>query len=70
MTFFQTTISYHYKWMIKEVKRYAKEHCKYPLLEEYDFRNDHKNPLLSMDLRPSTTIRVTKSQIAMPSFLR
>jgi hypothetical protein len=45
---------------MKEVKRYAKEHCKYPLLEEYDFRNDHKNPLLSMDLRPSTTIRVSR----------
>lgn len=42
---------------VQEVKRYAKEHCKYPLLEEYDFRNDNKNPLLSMDLRPSTTIR-------------
>ena len=43
--------------MVQEVKRCAKEDCKYPLLEEYDFRNDSKNPQLNMDLRPSTTIR-------------
>ena len=42
---------------VQEVKRIAKEECKYPLLEEYDFRNDRKNPALVMDLRPSTTIR-------------
>jgi hypothetical protein len=27
-------------------------------MEEYDFKNDHRNPVLSMDLRPSTRIRV------------
>ncbi len=29
----------------------------YPALEEYDFRNDHINPNLEMDLRPATLIR-------------
>lgn len=29
----------------------------YPMLEEYDFRNDHINPQLPFDLRPTTTIR-------------
>lgn len=39
------------------VKRSAKEDSKYPLLEEYDFRGDVRNPTLAMDLRPSTFIR-------------
>jgi len=29
----------------------------YPVLEEYDFRNDNLNPNLDMDLKPSTLIR-------------
>lgn len=29
----------------------------YPMLEEYDFRNDAKNPTLTFDLKPSTIIR-------------
>ncbi|KAK9451964.1 P-loop containing nucleoside triphosphate hydrolase protein [Limtongia smithiae] len=29
----------------------------YPLLEEYDFRNDTRNPTLDIDLKPSTQIR-------------
>ncbi|KAL1898095.1 DNA repair helicase RAD25 [Ceratocystis pirilliformis] len=29
----------------------------YPALEEYDFRNDHINPNLEIDLRPGTQIR-------------
>lgn len=41
------------------MKRSAKEESKYPLMEEYDFKNDHKNPLLPMDLRASTKIRVS-----------
>ncbi len=28
-----------------------------PLLEEYDFRNDPRNPRLEMDLKPSATLR-------------
>ncbi|KAJ2779224.1 DNA repair helicase RAD25 [Coemansia javaensis] len=29
----------------------------YPMIEEYDFRNDRKNPDLDIDLKPVTTIR-------------
>ncbi|TQV95588.1 hypothetical protein V2A60_000771 [Cordyceps javanica] len=29
----------------------------YPVLEEYDFRNDHANPNLEIELRPGTQIR-------------
>lgn len=29
----------------------------YPLLAEYDFRNDTHNPNLGIDLKPSTTLR-------------
>ncbi|KAJ1833327.1 DNA repair helicase RAD25 [Coemansia sp. RSA 2711] len=29
----------------------------YPMIEEYDFRNDRRNPDLSIDLKPATTIR-------------
>lgn len=43
------------------VKRSAKEESRYPLMEEYDFKNDHRNPVLNMDLRPSTRIRVTRT---------
>lgn len=38
----------------------AKRRCQeidYPVLEEYDFRNDHRNPDLDIDLKPSTQIR-------------
>jgi DNA excision repair protein ERCC-3 len=43
--------------LVQHVKRCAKEESKYPLMEEYDFRADTKNPSLSIDLRPSTNIR-------------
>jgi DNA excision repair protein ERCC-3 len=46
---------------VQAVKRSAKEDSHYPLMEEYDFKNDHKNPLLTIDLRPSTRIRVSIS---------
>ena len=29
----------------------------YPMLEEYDFRNDTINPNLDIDLKPATVIR-------------
>lgn len=32
-------------------------HLEYPLLEEYDFRNDPRNPPLNIDLKPTTTLR-------------
>ncbi|KAH3898950.1 probable DNA repair helicase RAD25 [Saccharomycodes ludwigii] len=38
----------------------VKKRCQeidYPVLEEYDFRNDHRNPDLNIDLKPSTQIR-------------
>jgi DNA excision repair protein ERCC-3 len=38
----------------------AKKRCQeidYPVLEEYDFRNDQRNPDLDIDLKPSTQIR-------------
>lgn len=46
---------------VQSVKRSAKEESRYPLMEEYDFKNDRKNPLLAIDLRPSTRIRVSWS---------
>lgn len=41
---------------IEEVKRQAVT-LEYPMLEEYDFRNDLVNANLEMDLKPSTMIR-------------
>ena len=42
---------------VQAVKRSAKEDSHYPLMEEYDFKNDLNNPVLSIDLRASTRIR-------------
>jgi DNA excision repair protein ERCC-3 len=39
------------------VKKTAKEDSHYPLLEEYDYEYDLKNPKLNISLRPSTQIR-------------
>jgi DNA excision repair protein ERCC-3 len=41
---------------VQEVKKCAKS-MGYPLMEEYDFKKDRRNPDLSIDLRPSTKIR-------------
>ncbi|CCF57875.1 hypothetical protein KAFR_0D02280 [Kazachstania africana CBS 2517] len=41
---------------VEIVKRRCQE-IDYPVLEEYDFRNDHRNPDLGIDLKPSTQIR-------------
>ncbi len=41
---------------VEQVKRRCIE-LDYPMLEEYDFRNDRLNPDLAIDLRPSTTMR-------------
>ncbi|ODV88567.1 hypothetical protein CANCADRAFT_28840 [Tortispora caseinolytica NRRL Y-17796] len=41
---------------IEVVKKRCQE-IDYPLLEEYDFRNDQRNPDLEIDLKPSTQIR-------------
>jgi DNA excision repair protein ERCC-3 len=42
---------------VQAVKRSAKEDSHYPLMEEYDFKNDLANPVLNIDLRASTRIR-------------
>ncbi len=44
---------------LQDVKRYAKDGSNYPLMEEYDFKNDHRNANLSIDLRATTRIRVS-----------
>lgn len=41
---------------VEQVKKRCIE-LDYPMLEEYDFRNDRHNPNLSIDLKPSTTMR-------------
>jgi DNA excision repair protein ERCC-3 len=41
---------------VETVKRRCIE-LDYPMLEEYDFRNDKSLPAVSMDLKPSTTVR-------------
>lgn len=40
----------------QDVKKRCNE-LEYPMLEEYDFRNDTVNPNLDIDLKPSTVIR-------------
>ena len=40
----------------QEVKKRCNE-LEYPMLEEYDFRNDTVNANLEIDLKPSTVIR-------------
>ena len=42
--------------MPQDVKKRCNE-LEYPMLEEYDFRNDTVNPNLDIDLKPSTVIR-------------
>ncbi|KAF9490774.1 DNA repair helicase rad25 [Pleurotus eryngii] len=42
--------------MIDDVKKRCNE-LEYPMLEEYDFRNDTINPNLDIDLKPATIIR-------------
>lgn len=41
---------------VETVKKRCQE-IDYPMLEEYDFRNDTRNPDLEIDLKPSTQIR-------------
>ena len=52
-----TVVSFQVKGeAVESVKRQAIE-LDYPLMEEYDFRNDNINPNLPMDLKPHTRIR-------------
>ena len=41
---------------LQDVKKRCNE-LEYPMLEEYDFRNDTVNANLDIDLKPSTVIR-------------
>jgi len=41
----------------QRVSRVAAEDLDFPLAEEYDFRRDHTNAVLPIDLKPSTKIR-------------
>lgn len=41
---------------MQEVKKRCTQ-LDYPVLEEYDFRNDHINANLDIDLKPMTVIR-------------
>lgn len=41
---------------VEHVKKAATD-MDYPLMEEYDFRNDTINPALKIDLKPNTRIR-------------
>lgn len=41
---------------LQDVKKRCNE-LEYPMLEEYDFRNDTINANLDIDLKPSTVIR-------------
>ena len=43
--------------LVQEVKREALAY-NYPLMEEYDFKNDTFNPTLQFDLKPTTRIRL------------
>ena len=42
--------------ILQDVKKRCNE-LEYPMLEEYDFRNDTINPNLDIDLKPATVIR-------------
>ena len=42
--------------MVEHVKKRCVE-LDFPMLEEYDFRNDTVNPNLNIDLKPTTTVR-------------
>lgn len=47
---------------VKEVKERCSKQINWPLLEEYDFRNDTSNPELPIELRNDTQIREYQSK--------
>lgn len=49
-------ISVFYNCVVQDVKKRCNE-LEYPMLEEYDFRNDTVNANLDIDLKPATVIR-------------
>lgn len=53
----KTTVSFQIKGESVEVVKRRAIDLDYPLMEEYDFRNDKVNPDVPMDLKPHTRIR-------------
>jgi len=53
----KTTVSFQIKGDSVEVVKRRAIDLDYPLMEEYDFRNDMMNPDVPMDLKPHTKIR-------------
>jgi DNA excision repair protein ERCC-3 len=53
----KTTVSFQVKGDSVEVVKRRAIDLDYPLMEEYDFRNDKVNPNVPMDLKPHTRIR-------------
>jgi len=53
----KTTVSFQIKGDSVEVVKRRAIDLDYPLMEEYDFKNDDKNPDVPMDLKPHTRIR-------------
>ena len=44
--------------MVEKVKqRCLPENLNYPMMEEYDFKNDAQNPTMPIDLKPTTGLR-------------
>lgn len=52
-----TTVAFQVKGELVEVVKKQAIELDYPLMEEYDFRNDRANPDIPMDLKPHTRIR-------------
>ena len=53
----KTTVSFQVKGDSVEIVKRRAIDLDYPLMEEYDFRNDRINPDVPMDLKPHTRIR-------------
>jgi len=53
----KTTVSFQIKAEDVEIVKRRAIDLDYPLMEEYDFRNDTTNPDVPMDLKPNTRIR-------------
>jgi DNA excision repair protein ERCC-3 len=54
-------VLFSHSWLLSDVLlQHVKKRCnelEYPMLEEYDFRNDTVNANLDIDLKPATIIR-------------
>ena len=50
---------------VKEVKERCSKEIDWPLMEEYDFRNDTSNPELPIELKSDTAIREYQSKVQL-----